>query len=525
MKRWVGRALGPGLFVLTLVTPPPAGMEVEAWRVAGVGLLMAVWWVTEVVPIPVTALLPLVLLPLLEVSSIGDAASPFANPIIFLFMGGFMIAQAMQKWDLHRRIAFAIIEVTGTGPTRLIAGFMTAAAFLSMWVSNTAVAVMMLPIGLSVIEVLAGTNEPDEHGPADTPGSANEPAPARAPAGLPVPGHRPDPFAVALLLGIAYGCSIGGVATLIGTPPNALLAGFLSEELGIRVGFAQWMVVGVPMTLVLLPLTWWLLTRVIFRVDPAGPALPPGLLEGVRAGLGPISAGERRVALLFTATALAWMTRPLLEEWIPGLTDAGIAIGAAVLLFILPAGRDRPRGRLPEGEAAGGTGEASPAVPGVGEGLLDWAWARRIPWGILLLFGGGLSLAGAITRSGLAVWIGEALQGAGALPLLVLLLIVAAVIVFLTELTSNTATAAAFIPILAGLAVAVQIDPVVLTITAALAASCAFMLPVATPPNAVVFGSGRIRMGEMVRAGVVLNMVVILVVPLLVLVFAQIAFG
>jgi solute carrier family 13 (sodium-dependent dicarboxylate transporter), member 2/3/5 len=470
MKARVGLILGPAFLLATLLLPAPDGMSDVAWRVAGLGLLMGTWWVTEAIPIPATALLPLPLLPVLQVGSIEAAAAPFANPIIFLFMGGFMIAQAMQRWDLHRRLAFAIILRTGTGPLQLVAGFMVASAFLSMWVSNTAVAVMMLPIALSVIQVL-GEQEGVEELPEE---------------GEPVE----DPFAVALLLGVAYACSIGGVATLIGTPPNALLAGFLADELSVRIGFAQWMTIGLPMTLVLLPLTWFMLTRVVFRVDPQAASLPAGTLEGHRDALGPIKSGERRVAWVFGGTAAAWMTRPLLEGWIPGLSDAGIAMGATLILFLLPSGE--------KGKGA----------------VLDWDWAKRIPWGILLLFGGGLSLAAAISGSGLAAWIGAALGGAAALPLMLLLVIVAGVVIFLTELTSNTATTAAFVPILAGLAIAIGEDPVLLTVAAALAASCAFMLPVATPPNAIVFGSGRIRMGQMVRAGFVLNLVVMVVVPL-----------
>lgn len=445
-------------------------MEIEAWRVAGLAALMAVWWVTEVIPIPVTALLPLVLLPLMAGSSIEAAASPFANPIIFLFMGGFMIAKAMERWGLHRRLAFGIIAAAGTSPLRLVAGFMVAAAFLSMWVSNTAVAVMMLPIGISVIEVLRGEEE-----------------------GSPAAQDR-SAFAVALLLAVAYGTSIGGVATLIGTPPNAILAGFLSEEYGVRIGFARWLLLGLPLTLILLPVTWFLLTRVVFRVDATGPGLSDAALAGLRSSLGRLRTAERRVAWVFTATALAWMTRPLAAPWLPELSDAGIAIGAAVLLFLIPAGGS-DRGEL-----------------------LNWEWARRIPWDILVLFGGGLSLASAMTRSGLAEWIGVGLSGAAALPLLFLLVVVAGAVVFLTEVTSNTATAAAFVPIVAGLALVLGEDPFLLAAVAALASSCAFMLPVATPPNAIVFGSGAIRIQEMARAGFVLNLIVILLVPVIALI-------
>lgn len=475
--RVLGLGLGFALLAVTLVFPPPGNMATEAWRVAGLGALMATWWVTEAIPIPAAALLPIPLLPILGVSSVEAAAAPFANPVIFLFMGGFMLAQAMQRWHLHRRIAFGIIEWTGTAPRRLVAGFMLASAFLSMWVSNTAVAVMMLPIGISVIEVVSGDS--GEGGSA-----AGDPA-----------------FAVALLLGIAYGASIGGTATLIGTPPNAFLAGFMADEFGVRVGFGQWMLVGVPLTLILLPLAWLLLTRVAFRVDPRGPRLDAAALRGFQEALGAVSSAEARTAWVFGLTAFAWIFRPVLGGWVPGLSDAGIAIAATLALFMLPAG----------GRGAGA--------------LLDWEWAKRIPWGILILFGGGLSLAAAISQSGLAEWIGGALQGAQRLPILGLMFLVSALLVFLTELTSNTASAAAFIPILAGLAVTLGQDPLLLTVPAALGASCAFMLPVATPPNAIVFATGVMRMGHMVRAGFLLNLVVIAVIPFLTFFALRFFFG
>jgi len=462
-----GFMVGPICLVATILLPAPGGMPTEAWRVAGVGLLMAIWWVTEVIPIPATALLPLVLLPLLDVSSVDEAARPFANPVIFLFMGGFMLAQSMQRWNLHRRLAFAIIARTGTPPLKLIAGFMAAAAFLSMWVSNTAVAVMMLPIGMSVIQVVGG--------------DAREPG---APPGDPA-------FAVALLLGIAYGSSIGGTATLIGTPPNALLAGFLAQEFGVDIGFGRWLLIGLPVALVLLPLCWLLLTRVAFPVDPRGPELPADVLRSFRDSLGRVGPAERRVAWVFGGTAVAWIVRPLAESWIPGLSDAGIAIAATLALFLLPSGEPR-----------GGT-------------VLNWDWARRIPWDILILFGGGLSLAGAISASGLAEWIGASLQALGAFPVLALMFLVTLLLIFLTELTSNTASAAAFIPILAGLAVAIGAEPLMLVVPATLAASCAFMLPVATPPNAIVFASTFIRMGHMVRAGLFLNILAAALIPLI----------
>lgn len=442
-------------------------------------MLMATWWTTEAIPIPATSLIPLVLFPVLGVGSIGEAAAPFANPVIFLFMGGFMIAQAMERWELHRRIALAVISRAGSSPGRLVAGFMVASAFLSMWVSNTAVAVLMLPIALSAIRL----------GDIPLPGSGH--------------GHHPGQgnLAVALLLGVAYGASIGGMGTPIGTPPNAILRGFMADEFGILIGFAQWMLMGVPFVLLLLPIAWWLLARHLFPVAPpnaeGGFMAPSPRLEKVE----PMSSGERRVAWVFGATAAAWIFRPALEGWIPGLTDEGIAMGSTLVLFLLPSGR------------------------GGGERVLDWEWAQRIPWGILILFGGGLSLAAAISSSGLAAWIGGLLVGGHALPVLALLLLVTGLMVFLTELTSNTASAAAFVPILAGLALVLGEHPLLLTLPAALAASCAFMLPVATPPNAIVFGSGQIRMDQMVKAGFFLNVVVTLAIPLLLFVLLPLVFG
>ncbi|MEX1256001.1 MAG: DASS family sodium-coupled anion symporter [Gemmatimonadota bacterium] len=476
----VGLFLGPVSLLATLIVPAPGGMSDTAWKVAGVGLLMAIWWVTEAIPLAVTALVPIVLFPLERVSTVEAAAAPFANPVIFLFMGGFMLAQAMQRWNLHRRLAFSIIGVTGTAPRRLIGGFMAASGFLSMWVSNTAVAVMMLPIGVSVIQVVLGES--------DRPGEAES-------------RMEESGFAVALLLGIAYGASIGGIATLIGTPPNALLAGFLSQELGIEIGFGRWLVVGLPLSIIFLPLAWIALTRVAIFVDPHGPELNPQILRSFRDSLGPRSPAETRVAWVFGITAVAWVIRPLIERAIPGLSDTGIAIAAMISLFLIPSGR------------------------GGRDGVLNWEWAKRIPWDILLLFGGGLSLAGAIGSSGLAEWIGGSLEAARVVPTLGLMFLVTVLLVFLTELTSNTATAAAFIPILAGLAASLGTDPLYLTIPATLAASCAFMLPVATPPNAIVFGSTFIRMGHMVRAGIYLNVIACILIPLITFVVIRLFFA
>jgi solute carrier family 13 (sodium-dependent dicarboxylate transporter), member 2/3/5 len=463
----IGLLLGLVLFTLMLILPAPAGLETQGWRVAALGVLMAAWWISEAVPIHATALLPLPLLPALGAGTVDQAAAPFANPTIFLFLGGFCIAQSMQQWGLHRRVALNVIRLTGTRPVPLIGGFMLAAALLSMWVSNTAVAVMMLPIGLSVVQLAGGAAEGEASSDTN--------------------------FGVALMLGIAYATSIGGVATLIGTPPNALLAGFMRETYGVDISFGEWLIVGLPVTVVMLPLTWLLLTRFIY--PPGIRTLPGGeeLIARQLAGLGRRSRGENIVAAVFVLTALAWIARPFIAADATTVSDAGIAIAASILLFMIPV--DARRGVF----------------------ALEWEWARRLPWDVLILFGGGLSLAAAISRSGLAAWIGGALTGLGVLPLFLIVLLVCTVVLLMTELTSNTAAAATFLPVLGALAVSLGLDPLVLAAPAAIAASCAFMLPVATPPNAIVYGSGYVRIADMARAGLVLNVLFAIAIPIIVL--------
>lgn len=429
-------------------------MPVPAWHATAVGLLMAVWWVTEAIPISATALVPLVLFPPLGVAGIGDTASPYANPIIFLFLGGFMIAAALARCGLHRRLALTIIHRVGTEPTRLVGGFMLATAALSLWVSNTATVVMLLPMAEAVIELVEQDGE-----------------------------EASRRFSVALLLALAYAASIGGMGTLIGTPPNALLAGFLQESYGIHLGFAQWMLVGLPLVAVGLPLTWLLLTRVLFRFQLSR---IPGGAEFIRrelTALGGPSRAEITAGLITAATALAWVTSPLLEKVVPGISDAGIAVAGALLLFLVPA---EP-----------------------GRASLVWKDVRGIPWGVLLLFGGGLSLAAAIQQTGLATWLGHAMGGTAGWPVPLVVVAVTTLVVFLTELTSNTATAAAFLPVVGSLAIALGEPPLTLAVPAALAASCAFMLPVATPPNALVYGSDRLTIPQMARAGFILNLLFI----------------
>ncbi len=458
--RRIGLLLGLTLFAIALLAPAPQGMSPGAWRTAAVALLMASWWLTEAIPIPATALLPLVLFPLLGVLPIDATAAPYANPVIFLFLGGFVIAAGLRRCGLHRRMALSIVRVGGTRPAGLIGAFMVATAFLSMWVSNTATVAMMLPLALSVLSLAEDA-----------------------------PGALPDPnLGVALLLGLAYAANIGGLGTLIGTPPNALLAGFMAESYGVAIGFVQWMLLGVPLVLVALPITWLLLTRVLYPVGTARIAGGDAMIRREVDALGSMSAAEWTVGVVTALTATAWVTRPLLAGVVPGLSDAGIAIAGALLLFVLP-------------------------VPGAaGRPALEWRDAETLPWGVLLLFGGGLSLAGAIDATGLATWIGDALAGVAALKTLVVVLLVTTIVVFLTELTSNTATAAALLPVVGSLAIAIGADPLLLAVPTALAASCAFMMPVATPPNAIVYGSGRLTIPQMVRAGIWLNILMIVVV-------------
>jgi solute carrier family 13 (sodium-dependent dicarboxylate transporter), member 2/3/5 len=471
----IGLLTGPLVMVAMLLLPAPDGMSTAAWRTAAVAVLMAVWWVTEALPIAATALVPMALFPVLEILPVGATTAPYANPLIFLFLGGFVLALSMQKWGLHRRMAMHVVAAVGTGPHRVVLGMMAASAFVSMWVSNTATAVMMLPIGLSLAELVR-------------PGPRGEEA-------------ADSSFAVCLMLGIAYACSIGGLGTLIGTPPNALLAGYMLETWGVEIGFAQWMLVGVPLVLVTLPLTWLLLTRVAFPIRIAD--LPGGrrAVREAQERLGPMSRPERWVAAVFACAAVLWMTRPLLTHAVPGLTDTGIAIAAALVLFAMPLDR------------------------GMKTFVMDWKTAETLPWGVLLLFGGGLSLAEAVTDSGLAEWIAGAMGAAAALPTLALVLVVTLVVIFLTELTSNTATAATFLPLVAALAMGLGENPLLLAVPTAVAASCAFMMPVATPPNAIVYGSGHVTIPQMVRAGWRLNLVFAAAITVLMYTLVGVVFG
>jgi sodium-dependent dicarboxylate transporter 2/3/5 len=487
-RRLLGRFAGLGLFLIVLLAPPPPGLELPGWRAAAVGLLMAVWWMTEALPIAATSLLPLLLFPLLGILPIRQAAAPYANPLIFLFLGGFLIALAMERWELHRRVALLTIRAVGVRPSRVVAGFMIASAGLSMWISNTATAMMMLPIGLSVVQLVEGRKED---------------------AGDGEPGHGGEEkegtnFAVCLMLGIAYACSVGGLGTLIGTPPNALFSAYVLETWGVEISFVRWLAVGLPLTAVGLVVVFLVLVRWVFPLRLK--ELPGGreLIGRELAKLGPMSRAEKRVAAVFALTALLWVTRPLITRVLPGLSDAGVAIFGALSLFLIPAGGQGSKRR---------------------RALLDGGAFQRLPWRVLLLFGGGLSLASAIQGTGLAAWIGGRMEALAGWPVAAVALLVVAVIVLLTELTSNTATAATFLPVLGSMALGLGQNPLLLLAPAVLAASCAFMLPVATPPNAIIYGSGQVTIPQMVRAGIWLNILFSLLVTLAAFTLVPLAFG
>ena len=469
----IGLWLGPVVAVLMLISGPPDALTVAAWRTAAMGILMAVWWATEAVPIAVTALLPLVFFPLLGIASIQDTAAPFANKVIFLFLGGFMVALAMQRWNLHRRIALNVLRFAGGNGASLVGGFMLASALLSMWVMNTSTTMMLLPIAVSIVTVIHGTVDGlDERAKKD--------------------------FQYAMLLGVAYAATIGGISTLVGTAPNAMMAAFVLDNYGTEIDFTSWMMVGVPLSAVMLPLAWLTLTRLVFKVNFDTSNEGRALLRQMRDEMGRTSVPEKRVGMIFIVLALTWIFRPVLAK-LPGLAaldDSGIAMAAGLSLFLIPSGdKDDPL-------------------------LIRWKHIEDLPWAILLLFGGGLTLAAAVSNTGLATWLGASLHDIGELRLALLVITVSTLIIFLTELTSNIGTTATFMPVVGAIAIEAGYDPIALLVPVTLAASCAFMLPVATPPNAIVFGSGMLTIPKMARAGLALNLIAIVLVSLVALALA-----
>ena len=454
------------VFLIILLSPQPEEISINAWRVAAVGSLMAILWATEAIPLFVTALLPLIFFPLFGISSFSEAAMPFSNKNIFLFLGGFILALSIQKSNLHERIALGILRFSGKDGSSLIAGFMGVSAFLSMWMMNTSTTLMLLPIGISVATIASNQNpESDNNG-----------------------------FATALMLGIAYAATIGGMTTLIGTAPNAVFASFIEQNYNVKISFIDWLCIGLPLALIMLPATWFVLTKIIFDTSFSSNDEAMNLIKQRYENLGIITIPEKRVLIIFFLTAFSWISREGLQN-IPGLenlSDHVIAVIASVSLFLIPNGIK-------------------------GEKLMNWETAKNVPWNLLILFGGGLSLANAVSYSGLSIWLGGNLEPLGSLGLIILVLASVGLIIFLTELTSNLATTSVFLPVIASMAIGLGESPLVLTASITLAASCAFMLPVATPPNLIVYGSNLFKVNQMIKAGFALNILGLILVTLIAL--------
>ncbi|WP_332630427.1 SLC13 family permease [Halalkalibacter flavus] len=466
----VGLILGPLLFMAVVLFFFPEGLSFEGRMVLATTLWVATWWITEAIPIPATSLLPIILLPITGALNGDTVTAAYGNPIIFLFLGGFLIALAMEKWNLHKRIALNIISFIGTSPSRIVFGFMAATGFLSMWVSNTAAVMMMLPIGTAITYQVAQALKNKEN-------LANE----------------EEKFSKVLIFGIGYAGTIGGLGTLIGTPPNIILAATVQELFGVQISFASWLFFAAPIVVILLISSWLFLTKVAHPIKLK--ELPGGnvLIENEKKKLGKISFEETAVLAVFTFAAFMWITRTFLWEGqiitIPGLNDTMIAIFAAALLFLIPSINKGGR-------------------------ILDWNVSRDVPWGILLLFGGGLAIAAGFRESGLADWIGGQLTVLEGVNFILIIALTTALVLFLTEITSNTATATMILPVLAALGLALGIHPFALMVPAAIAANCAFMLPVGTPPNAIIFASGKLKIFEMVKNGFWINILSIILITL-----------
>lgn len=460
----IGLFLGPALFMLLLSFLRPAGLPFAGTAVLATTAWMAVWWTTEAIDIAVTALLPIVLFPLTGVMPATEITQSYGHYLVFLFLGGFVIAMAVERWNLHRRIALGIISLIGVDLKMIILGAMVATAFLSMWISNTATSVMMLPIAMAIARQL----EDDPSTPED----------------------ENRTFGKALMLAIAYAASIGGMASLIGTPVNGVLVGQVEKIFAVDIGFMDWFRIGFPISVVLLVICWWYLTRVAFRFQQESFAGGRAEIQRLQVELGPMTAEEKKVLIVFFLTALAWVIRKsVLTPLIPGINDTVIAMLGATALFLLP-GRNK------------------------GSALLTWKEAVQLPWGVVLLLGGGFALAAGFTAGGLGAYVENHLTVSQAIPLLLIVAIVVAAVNFLTEITSNVATTSMLLPVLAVAAGPVGVPAATLMVPATLAATCAFMLPVATPPNAVVFGSGYLTIPDMVRAGFRMNVISIAIITL-----------
>lgn len=461
-----GLILGPLMFLIILLIAPTNVLNPEAWKVIAVAIWMIIWWITEAAPIPVTALLPIILFPLTGVFTIDEATAPYANKIIFLFMGGFMLGLGMERHNLHKRIALNLIKKTGTNPNGIILGFMLTTAFISMWISNTATTVMMLPIALSITQLLE-INETSNKGKKR--------------------------FALGLMLAIAYGANIGGTATIIGTPPNVAWVGFMSDMIGYEVTFAKYLTIGLPICVIMLAITYLIITRVMYPSKIKTLSESANIIDDQLQALGKISKPEKYVAIIFVMTALTWILRGSINSWLNTdlLNDSIIAMTGGTLMFITPL-------KLRENKF-----------------LMEWEYTSRLPWGILLLFGGGLTLAKAMEKSSIVEFVGESIARTEDLNIVLLTLGLTAFMLFMTEIMSNVALAVIFVPVVIGISLSLEINPMYLTLPVTLASSYAFMMPISTPPNAIVFSSGMIKMKDMIRAGIVLNVIAIILLVIL----------
>ena len=475
MQKKIGFILGPVAFIILMLTGPFDGLSSSGHSILSSTLWIAIWWITEAVPIAATALLPIILFPLSGGMELTTTTASYGHKFVFLYLGGFLIAIGIEKWNLHKRIAINIISFIGVNARKVILGFMLATAFLSMWISNTATSVMMLPIGIAIIKELKNNPETFE--------------------------NENKNFGKALMLGIAYSASIGGVATLIGTPPNLVLAGVISEIYGYEITFLEWFLFGFPISIILLTFCWFYLTRIAYKFKQNKFLGGKSEIQRLKKELGTISYEEKLVTIVFTLAGFCWITRSyLLQGFLPNLDDTIIAITFGLLLFVIPSKKEKKT-------------------------LLNWKDTLQLPWGIIILFGGGMAIAKAFESSGLAIWLGELMTAFGGLPLFVMIFLLITAVNFLTEITSNLATTAMLLPVLAPLALDAGVHPFGLMVGAAVAASCAFMLPVATPPNAVVFGSGFLKIPDMVSRGIVMNLFSIILISLMIFFFLPILWG
>jgi len=502
----VGLILGPLLFILTVFLFPIDNLSFDGKIVLGITLWMTLWWITEAIPLYVTALLPLVLFPSLEITELGDTAAVYADRIVFLFLGGFILAKAIEKTGLHKRFALNILKVFGTNPKNIVAAFIIVTGFLSAWISNTATAMLMVPIASAVILQVEN------------------------------PSQRKQ-FGLCLMLSIAYSASLGGLATLIGTPPNAIFASLSSSLHNVQINFADWMLIGMPVSAVSLFITWLYMVNVGVQISGKTISLAreKEIISRQLQKLGRMSPDEKTAAAVFCVTALMWITRGLLwKDLLPMIDDTTIVLISAISLFLLPSISNRKRSLTSNSANLVSPSSLQETPPSTTnkesnhsekkERLLDWNTAVKIPWGVLLLIGGGLALANAFETTGLDKWIANSLSFVKDLNYVVMILIMAAITIFASEIMSNTAAAAVFIPIAASLATSISVDPILLMAPIAIATSYGFVMPVGTPPNAIVFASGHVTAAKMARVGLPLDIIGILIVTIMTTLLVPIVF-